>query len=139
MDRHHLGQCRDSPAKWTPQPCGYLLDGRAADGTDLGIVRRVARRPGYDLTFSAPKSVSLLWTFGSAEVRDTVSVAHDRAVAGVVDQLSGEACVVRRGRDGKDAYAGSGFLAAGFRHRTSRAGDPQLHTHVLDPQCGPRP
>ena len=40
---------------------------------------------------------------------------------------------MRRGRDGKDAYVGSGFLAAGFRHRTSRAGDPQLHTHVLIP------
>ena len=36
-----------------------------------------------------------------------------------------------RGRDGVDRLAGGGFVAAGFRHRTSRAGDPQLHTHVL--------
>jgi conjugative relaxase-like TrwC/TraI family protein len=116
-----------------PEALRNLLNGRGTDGTDLGIVRRAARRPGYDLTFSAPKSVSLLWTFGSPEVRDAVSGAHDRAVAGVVDQLSREACVVRRGRDGKDAYVGAGFVAAGFRHRTSRAGDPQLHTHVLIP------
>jgi len=146
VDDYYLGH-GEAPGQWIgttsasvgltgevgPEALRYLLDGRAADGTDLGIVRRAARRPGYDLTFSAPKSVSLLWTFGSPEVRDTVSVAHDQAVAGVIDQLSGEACVVRRGRDGKDAYAGAGFLAAGFRHRTSRAGDPQLHTHVLIP------
>jgi len=146
VDDYYLGH-GEAPGQWIgttsadigltgevdPIALRNLLDGRAADGTDLGIVRRAARRPGYDLTFSAPKSVSLLWTFGSAEVRDTVSVAHDRAVAGVVDQLSREACVVRRGKDGKDAFAGAGFLAAGFRHRTSRAGDPQLHTHVLIP------
>jgi conjugative relaxase-like TrwC/TraI family protein len=146
VDDYYLGH-GEAPGHWIgttssnvglsgevdPVALRNLLDGRAADGSDLGIVRRTARRPGYDLTFSAPKSVSLLWTFGSPEVRDAVSVAHDRAVAGVVDQLSGEACVVRRGRDGKDAYSGAGFVAAGFRHRTSRAGDPQLHTHVLIP------
>ena len=37
----------------------------------------------------------------------------------------------RRGAGGAQAIAGNGFVAAAFRHRTSRAGDPQLHTHVL--------
>ena len=42
-----------------------------------------------------------------------------------------EAAVTRRGPGGVHAIAGNGFVAAAFRHRTSRAGDPQLHTHVL--------
>jgi conjugative relaxase-like TrwC/TraI family protein len=134
VDDYYLGH-GEAPGQWIgttsanvgltgevdPAALRNLLDGRAADRTDLGIVRRGARRPGYDLTFSAPKSVSLLATFGSPELRDTVSVDHDRAVAGVVDQLAGEACVVRRERDGKNAYAGAGFVAAGFRHPQVRA------------------
>ena len=96
-------------------------------------MRRADRRPGFDLTFSAPKGVSLLWAFGSSEVRDVVSSAHDRAIAGVIDHLSAEAAYVRRGKDGKELMRAKGFVAAGFRHRTSRTGDPQLHTHVLIP------
>ena len=86
VDDYYLGH-GEAPGQWIgatsaslgltgevdPAALRNLLDGRAADGTDLGIVRREKRRPGYDLTFSAPKSVSLLWTFGSPEVRDTVS------------------------------------------------------------------
>src|SRR5256714_7694909 len=41
------------------------------------------------------------------------------------------AAVARRGPGGEHAIAGNGLIAAAFRHRTSRAGDPQLHTHVL--------
>ena len=115
-----------------------LLDGRGRAGEDLGIMRRADRRPGFDLTFSAPKGVSLLWAFGSSEVRDVVSSAHDRAIAGVIDHLSAEAAYARRGKDGKELMKAKGFVAAGFRHRTSRSGDPQLHTHVLIPNvvCG---
>ena len=115
-----------------------LLEGRGCGGEDLGIMRRSGRRPGFDLTFSAPKGVSLLWAFGSPEVRDVVSSAHDRAIAGVIDHLSAEAAYVRRGKDGKDLVRAHGFIAAGFRHRTSRDGDPQLHTHILIPNvvCG---
>ena len=79
-----------------------LLDGRGGAGEDLGIMRRVDRRPGFDLTFSAPKGVSLLWAFGSPEVRDVVSSAHDRAIAGVIDHLSAEAAYVRRGKTGRN-------------------------------------
>ena len=71
-------------------------------------MRRADRRPGFDLTFSAPKGVSLLWAFGSPEVRDAVSSAHDRAIAGVIDHLSAEAAYVRRGKDGKEIREGQG-------------------------------
>jgi conjugative relaxase-like TrwC/TraI family protein len=112
---------------------GNLLAGTAADGASLGVQLRPERRPGFDLTFSAPKGVSLLWAFGPGEVHDSISVAHDRAVGAVLDHLSAEACFVRRGRDGKQLIEAEGFVGAAFRHRTSRAGDPQLHTHVVVP------
>ena len=111
---------------------GTCSTARGGGGEDLGIMRRSGRRPGFDLTFSAPKGVSLLWVFGSPEVRDDV-LAHDRAIAGVIDHLSAEATYVRRGKDGKDLVRAHGFVAAAFRHRMSRDGDPQLHTHVLIP------
>jgi conjugative relaxase-like TrwC/TraI family protein len=110
-----------------------LLTGRSASGEGLGARLTKERRPGYDLTFSAPKGASLLWAFGTDEVRDAISVAHDRAVESVLDHLSTEACYARRGAGGSQLIEANGFMAAAFRHRTSRAGDPQLHTHVIVP------
>jgi TrwC relaxase len=51
--------------------------------------------------------------------------AHDTAVAQTLRYLEREACEVRRGKEGIDRLAGGGFVAAAFRHRTSRAGDPK--------------
>jgi conjugative relaxase-like TrwC/TraI family protein len=90
--------------------------------------RRVA---GWDLTMSAPKSVSLLYGLGSDEVSEAVRHAHDDAVVDAIGYLETHAAYARRGHDGVDRLETTGFVAAGFRHRTSRAGDPQLHTHVL--------
>ncbi|HEY4947248.1 MAG TPA: MobF family relaxase, partial [Acidimicrobiales bacterium] len=110
-----------------------LLAGRSATGEPLGARLSADRRPGYDLTFSAPKGVSLLWAFGSDHTRDRISEAHDRAVGAVLDHLSAEACFVRRGAGGHQLLEANGFIGAAFRHRTSRASDPQLHTHVVVP------
>jgi conjugative relaxase-like TrwC/TraI family protein len=88
-------------------------------------------RPGYDLTLSAPKSVSLLWALGDDQVAGVVREAHDEAVDAVMAYLDSEACQVRRGRGGRLRFPGDGLIAAAFRHRTSREADPQLHTHVL--------
>lgn len=89
------------------------------------------RVPGFDLTFSAPKSVSLVYALGGREAGEAVVAAHETAVAAAVGYLEREACWTRRGHNGVDRERAAGFVAAGFRHRTSRAGDPQLHTHVL--------
>lgn len=101
------------------------------------------RVPGFDLTFSAPKSVSVLYAFSDPLVRQQVTEAVDAAVGEALSWLEREACFVRRGSNNRRAKTapfeqwgtrrlpGAGFIAAGFRHRTSRAGDPQLHTHVL--------
>ncbi|MGH9151299.1 MAG: MobF family relaxase [Acidimicrobiales bacterium] len=88
-------------------------------------------RPGYDLTLSAPKSVSLLWGLGDDRVAAVVREAHDEAVDAAMGYLDREGCTVRRGRGGRLRFDGDGLIAAAFRHRTSREGDPQLHTHVL--------
>ena len=86
--------------------------------------------PGFDVTFSPVKSVSVLWGLGDQATREAVRQAHDEAVREAVEWLEEVACVVRRGHAGAVREPGSGFVAAAFRHRTSRAGDPQLHAHV---------
>jgi conjugative relaxase-like TrwC/TraI family protein len=87
--------------------------------------------PGFDLTFSAPKSVSLLWALGGPPVGAEVKEAHAAAVESALGYMQREACWTRRGKGGREFVRGDGFLAAGYTHRSSRAGDPQLHTHVL--------
>lgn len=89
------------------------------------------RVPGYDLTFSAPKSASLLFALAEPQVSREVREAHDAAVRAALGYMERQGAVGRRGRGGVIAVEGNGFLAAAFRHRSSRAGDPQLHTHVL--------
>jgi conjugative relaxase-like TrwC/TraI family protein len=109
-----------------------VLDGRRpVDGRSLLWQRREDRLPGFDLTFSAPKGVSLLFALSHTRTSLLVREAHDRAVAAALGYLEREAGEVRRGKDGVDRLPGGGFVAAAFRHRTSRAGDPQLHTQVL--------
>jgi conjugative relaxase-like TrwC/TraI family protein len=104
-----------------------------ATGEPLGL-RHVAGRgpvPGFDLTFSAPKSVSLTWALGGEEAGAEVAEAHRASVEAALDYLQRQACWTRRGKGGHQFVSGNGFLAAAYTHRSSRAGDPQLHTHVL--------
>jgi conjugative relaxase-like TrwC/TraI family protein len=98
----------------------------------LALGRHAATRvPGFDLTFSAPKSVSVLFGIGDERMRRVIRIAHDRAVADALGYVERECAVTRRGAGGVHSIPGRGLVAAAFRHRTSRAGDPQLHTHVL--------
>ena len=99
-------------------------------GEPLGRVVR-QRVPGFDLTFSAPKSVSVLFGVGDDELRGVIRDAHDHAVAEALGYFEREAVATRRGAGGVNVIRGRGSIGAVFRHRTSRAGDPQLHTHVL--------
>lgn len=100
--------------------------------------RRLAGRPGlphtpgWDLTFSAPKSVSILYGLGGIDVAEQVVNAHEVAVAEAIGWLEAHATVSRRRIGGEiTTVAGEGLVIAAFRHRTSRLGDPQLHTHAL--------
>jgi conjugative relaxase-like TrwC/TraI family protein len=85
----------------------------------------------FDLTFSAPKSVSVLFAIADEQTSEAMLEAHRRAVAAAFAYVEREACFTRRGHNGVDRVRGDGFLAAAYRHRLSRAGDPQLHTHVV--------
>lgn len=106
------------------------------DGSPLRNAASRVRVAGFDLTFSAPKSVSVLFALGDEEMRSRVRAAHDLAAREALGHLERAAAAVRRGRAGAVVEEASGLVAAGFRHRTSRAGDPQLHTHVLVANLG---
>jgi conjugative relaxase-like TrwC/TraI family protein len=94
--------------------------------------KRLAPVSGYDLVFSCPKSVSLVHALtGDERVRREIDEAHETAWHAALGYLEREACVVRRGHGGVGRERGEGVVAAAFRHRTSRAQDPHLHTHVI--------
>lgn len=90
---------------------------------------------GFDLTFSVPKSVSVLWGLADAVTQERVVEAHHEAVADVLDYFEREVAATRAGvadRDGAVAQVGvAGVAAVAYDHYDSRAGDPQLHTHLV--------
>lgn len=94
---------------------------------------------GWDLTFSAPKSVSVLWaTTGDPTVRAAIQDAQRAAVAATVAFAERQCAVTRRGHDGMDRERVAGLAVAAFEHATSREQDPQLHTHCLVANLAPR-
>ena len=93
--------------------------------------KKLAPVAGIDLVFSVPKSVSLLHALGDEGTRRAIAAAHRSAWGAALAYLEEEACVTRRGKDGVRRERGGGFLAAAYQHRTSRAQDPHLHTHVI--------
>jgi conjugative relaxase-like TrwC/TraI family protein len=111
--------------------------GRApADDRELsGYIARVTRArttavAGYDLTFSPVKSVSALWAIAPMDVATVVEECHDAAVADALKWLGTHAAFTRSGTNGVAQVDTTGLLGAAFTHRDSRAGDPDLHTHV---------
>jgi conjugative relaxase-like TrwC/TraI family protein len=116
-----------------PGDLRLLLAGISPDGEILtaGRVAEANRVSGFDLTWSAPKSVSLLYGLTDPVISGTVRAVHEDAAAQALEYLERHAFVVRRGAGGERQMWAHGMVAAAFVHRTSRAGDPQLHTHVL--------
>ncbi|MEX1038818.1 MAG: MobF family relaxase [Acidimicrobiia bacterium] len=144
----------EPPGRWWGQAAGRLgLDGQVdpeaflavmagrdpATGEDLG--RRYGDRSvrGYDATFSAPKSVSVLFAVGDDRVREQVIDAHDRAVESVLAWIEDHAHTRLR-RHGHIMHVDAGGLVVGlFRQHTSRRLDPQLHTHAVIANRVPAP
>jgi conjugative relaxase-like TrwC/TraI family protein len=85
----------------------------------------------YDLTFSAPKSLSVLFAVSSNRVWAQLAECHEDAVAAALEYLDDTAAQVRRGHGGERTERATGLIGAAYRHRMSRALDPQLHTHVV--------
>ena len=108
---------------------------RPGDGRPL-----VARRggvAGYDLTFTAPKSVSVLFALSVPEVGAEVLAAHDAAVEEAMGYVARRAAAVRRGSgDERRTEPVAGVVGAAFAHGLSRAHDPHLHTHVVVANLG---
>ena len=160
LDEYYTG-AGEAPGVWVGAGIGALgltgevdpVDLRAvlaglAPGTGLspnGSTLRAHRRrvPGFDLTFAVPKSVSVAYALGDRRVQHLIVGACEAALTETLGWLEREACFVRRGtnkaenretwgeRWGTRRMVANGFVAAGFRHRTSREGDPHLHWHVL--------
>ena len=113
-----------------------VLEGRVPDESDTRLGRRgkdgsIEHRPGRDLTFSAPKSVSIAALVGGD---GRIVEAHDRAVAATLAWVEKNAAETRMkdpetGRMGR--VGNQKIVAATFRHDTSRNLDPQLHTHAV--------
>jgi conjugative relaxase-like TrwC/TraI family protein len=147
-ESYYSGQ-GEAPGQWTGEGARHLgLDGEVAAGAlqrmalgqhpasgdrlreTLGVSngRQVQ---ALDFTFSAPKSVSLLYTSGDHDLAGRMLDAHERAVRAALGVLERDAAFVRRGKGGTIRHHADGLIVACYRHRTSRAGDPQLHTHAV--------
>jgi conjugative relaxase-like TrwC/TraI family protein len=148
----------DSPSRWLGSGLGRL---GLRDGADIvtetfselmnhktpegeSMVRPHAKHgkvAAFDHTFSAPKSVSLLYAFGDDRVRREVTSAHQKAVAQAMTYMEDRCSQSRVGsryRGDQGAWRvktrtvdSEGYIAAAFDHFTSRASDPQVHTHVV--------
>jgi conjugative relaxase-like TrwC/TraI family protein len=144
----------EAPGYWLGRAASQL--GLAGDVSDEGLHRmlngahpltaerlgsppRRQRIAAFDLTFRAPKSVSLLYGLGDHGVAQQVRMAHEQAIAQALDYLQRHAAQVSRGHARAQQEQASGLMAAAYQHRTSRAGDPLLHTHVLVANLGQGP
>jgi len=87
------------------------------------------RRAGWDFCFSAPKSVSTVWSQGDQATRQQIQAAQQKAVKAALAHLEKYA-IARRGHGGAEAEQCK-IVAASYEHSTSRTQDPQLHTHCL--------
>lgn len=107
-----------------------------ADERELsGFVAKGSRQQttavaGYDLTFTPVKSVSTLWAVAPLEISEKVESAHHAAVEKAIRFVEKNATYTRLGTNGVQQVDVDGLLCAAFTHRDSRAGDPNLHTHV---------
>ncbi|MEJ7742372.1 MAG: MobF family relaxase [Nocardioidaceae bacterium] len=85
---------------------------------------------GFDLTFSPVKSVSTLWAIADPPLAAKIELAHQAAIKDALTFLEQHALYSRTGTNGVRQVDVRGMVAAAFSHRDSRAGDPDLHTHV---------
>lgn len=109
---------------------------RAPNQRELaGFIARMSRPPatpvaGWDLTFSPVKSVSALWALADRPTAASIEAAHQAAVRDALRFIEEHVLKTRKGHAGVEQVDVVGLVAAAFTHRDTRAGDPDLHTHV---------
>lgn len=113
-----------------PGDLADVLGGRHPGAGPIGDPRHPRRRAGWDLTFAAPKGVSVVAAVAGGAAGRALGDAHRGAVDEAIGFATRHACWVLRGEAGFE-QAGAGMVAARFDHTTSAAGDPHLHTHLL--------
>ncbi len=116
----------------TGEPLGRKINPGGTFTDALGITR--ARKPvgAYDLTFSLPKSLSAAWALADEPARHEIEAAWSVSVQSVISYVQANAVSSRSGAGGKNIEeVPDGAAVARFDHYTSRAGDPQLHSHLL--------
>ena len=107
-----------------------------ADARELaGLIAKLSRPQttavaGFDLTFSPVKSVSTLWALADPHTAATIERCHQLAINDALSFIESHALFTRTGAKGVRQVNVKGMVAAAFTHRDSRAGDPDLHTHV---------
>jgi conjugative relaxase-like TrwC/TraI family protein len=100
-----------------------LLEGRdPLAGEPLPGLREGRRNAGFDLTFTAPKSASVLLAVGDERIRQAVMAAHEAGVAAGLDYLERNELQARRGAGGQRIVAARGFAGARYTHEMSRSG-----------------
>lgn len=121
----------------TDQPIGRpLMKTKSAPEGAVTPAGRPAKKEregvaGFDLTFSPPKSVSALWALAGPELQGRLHAAHQKAVQESLSWLESNVVQSRAGHGGVAHVAVNGVIASAFDHWDSRAGDPQLHTHLV--------
>jgi len=132
----------DASSAVTKETFARLMGHQTLEGVSMTRARAAhGSVAAFDHTLSAPKSVSLLYAFGGHEVRQAVREAHLNAVAEAVEFMEARCAQARVGSRYRDEDGrwhvktrnvdSDGWVAAAFDHYTSRANDPQLHTHVV--------
>ena len=115
-------------------------DERGIEPSNAQLVQFVAQNSkapqkavaGFDLVFTPPKSVSIAWGLGDEQLRRGIEAAHECAIQDVIRHLEKNVVMTRRGRNGvRQIETSSGVIGTKFRHWDSRAGDPNLHDHVV--------
>lgn len=116
-------------------PDGMSVDARRAAIDAITRVELARGAPksvaGFDLTFTPPKSVSTLWAVADDRTQATVLAAHRAAVGQALEFLEHRALFTRTGHAGCRQESTQGAIAVAFDHWDSRAGDPNLHTHLV--------
>ena len=107
------------------------VSGDAVGSTPMLSVRKVPVA-GFDLTFSPSKSVSVAWALADPETKAVIYECHRRAIAYVLSYAERHVYRSRSGPRGIIEEDITSVIAAGFTLEDSRAGDPQLHDHVLE-------
>ncbi len=86
--------------------------------------------PGWDLTFSAPKDVSVVWASADEALRAKIEAAQEQAVQNALDQLQNHSAKSRIGAGGRESIDAE-IVAGLFQHSSNRDKEPQLHTHAI--------